>query len=279
VFYFIHICQHLSLELAVTQDGLWIGLQRSRSFNGVGGVGKDSADVGGGSRDSGVSVFCPDFTPGVLHEEVFFSLKSSVSDGEYCVIELLTAHLCDDSISVSHESGLVGFDGNRYWLFGNCGFELLWRVGGNIGDPADLSDSLRGVKFAFSIFRDVRVVAFKLEGIGLDVLVSKIHFSSLHASSGRAVYDLLLGERLELSSFDGQSSLDGSNGGESPARIAYKLVLGGGNGVHGSPVDFGGKSFGGKKGVVACFFKLGLIPEHVLDLGLGSVGEVVDSDG
>jgi hypothetical protein len=55
------------------------------------------------------------------------------------------------------------------------------------------------------------------------------------------VHELLLGEREELASGNLVGTLGGTGGGEGPTRATLALVLDGGHGTLGHPVDIGGK--------------------------------------
>ena len=85
-----------------------------------------------------------------------------------------------------------------------------------------------------------------------DVLESVVHESAGAARVNLvALNELLLGEGLEGAGGDLDGALEGTDGGESLARAALGLVLHGGHGALGCPVDGGGSRGvdGGDSGV------------------------------
>ena len=110
-------------------------------------------------------------------------------------------------------------------------------------DRGGLELSLRGRVLAASIGCLVRVSCLELHAVGLSVL----HGFVLEASvatvrGGRAVNELLLGDRDEVSGLDLVVSLESGDGREGPAGSAVTLVLDLVDSSLGSPVDTGGKT-------------------------------------
>ena len=75
-----------------------------------------------------------------------------------------------------------------------------------------------------------------LNSVLLDVLEGVVHKTTIAAhvsvDASSAVNELLLGVGVESTSGKELSTLDGTGGGESPARTALALVLDGGNGTY-----------------------------------------------
>jgi len=80
----------------------------------LGGSVEDTTGVRGGS-ESDVTGISPSSSPGVLDENVFNTLKGSVSDSEDTVIKLGSTSSSDDTTGVTLESELIGFNGNGDW--------------------------------------------------------------------------------------------------------------------------------------------------------------------
>jgi hypothetical protein len=99
----------------------------------------------------------------------------------------------------------------------------------------------------------------------------------------RAVNELLLGQRHEVSGLDGMRTLGGTGGGERPTRAALLLILHRGDGVLGSPVNGGGNLLdGGVRSVLGAEHALvdALVAGHLgVELSEGHVSELVHSHG
>jgi len=259
------------------------GYLQSASLGGVGSSGEDSADVLGGSGDLDESLVSPGGTPGVLDEEVVNTVLGSVSDGEDTVVEVGSASGGDDSTGVHLEGELVGLDGNGDGSEVEGGLELGDGSGGHVLESSDLTDTLGLVVSAGSLGGLVGVVTLGLERVGLGVLESEVHESTVATvvTVGLgAVNELLLGERGELAGGNELSTLDGTGGGEGPAGSAHSLVLDGGDTSLGDPVDGGldvglVEELGGGVGLL----ELSSVSEHLLHLSRGNIGELVESDG
>ena len=101
-----------------------------------------------------------------------------------------------------------------------------------------VSNSLAGMAGALSSM--VWVVGFGGDAVLLDILESIVHETSIAtvvALAGRAVDELLLGEAWEAALGEVVGSLKSTSGREGPAGAALALVLDGGDGTLGSPVD------------------------------------------
>merc|ERR1712039_421585 len=145
---------------------------------------------------------------------------------------------------------LVSLDGNGDGLLGNGGLEgSTGSVSRDIveasdGDSATFfhalvasagSTSSRGVRISF--LGDHRGL--------LSVLESVVHETTIAAGvDGGALDELFLREGNEVSGSEEVSTLERTGGGESPAGTALSLVLDGGNGTLGNPVDLVSESGG-----------------------------------
>jgi hypothetical protein len=126
---------------------------------------------------------------------------------------------------------------------------------------------------------DAAVLDDPLEGI-----VHQAAVATLVARGAGAVHQLLLGQRHELAGGDLVDALHGAGGGERPARAALALVLDGGHGALGHPIDGGGDRGGGVAGVdlhvggavLAVAEATGVA---TLELLAGQVRELVDGHG
>ena len=154
--------------------------------------------------------------------------------------------------------------------------DILWNVDKAIDFPA----GLRGACGASVIRASVWVIAFGFNAILLDVLESKVHqttIAALVSEGGGAIDQLLLRELDQRAGLDGMETLQRSHSGEGPAGSAGALVLDLGHSVVASPVDCGWD--GGWEGLdVACLAVGGGAEVDGLELGLGQVGELVDSN-
>ena len=179
----------------------------SRSLGWVGWLHGDTAL---GWSDLDVSSISPGGTPGVLDEEVLLSALSSVSDGEDTVVESGAASAGDDTGVVSLEDVLVGLDSDGNWSLGEGSLELSTRgVSGDILVGLDLTNTLRLGVLAGSLSGMVWVVSLEHEWVGLNVLESVVHKSTVASVVLLgAVNKLLLREGLECSSGKEHGSLD-----------------------------------------------------------------------
>lgn len=223
----------------------------------------------------------PAGTPGVLDEEEVLSVEGSVSDGEDTVVEVGSASSGDDTTGVSLEGVLVGLNGNGDWSFSEGSLHLGDRVGWDVSESRDGTNTLGfGVSAGSSASRSGGVWVVRLEHEWVssgDVLESVVHESTIATVVlGGAGNELLLREGFEGSGGNGISTFDGTGGGESPAGTALSLVLDWGNGVSGSPVD-GGLEVGFIEFLDVLLLR-DLISVKFFHLSIGSVREVVVSE-
>ena len=250
---------------------------------GVRGLLGDTANVG--LSDLDVARFTPRWAPGVLDEEVVLTILSTVADGENTVVKLGTAGGAgDDTTSVALEGHSVGLNGNRDGLLGNGGLEgSTGFVRGDIveagnGDGTTLLHGLVASAGSASS-GGVRVGVLSDHGGGLGVLESVVHEATIAARVGLGALDeLFLGEGNKGAGGKEVSTLHGTGGGESPAGTALSLVLDGGDGTLGSPVDGVGEVLGGELLDGVGLLHVSLVAIHGSSLFGSVVSELVDTD-
>mmetsp|Transcript_5108 Transcript_5108/g.16878 ORF Transcript_5108/g.16878 Transcript_5108/m.16878 type:complete len:288 (+) Transcript_5108:792-1655(+) len=156
----------------------------------------------------------------------------AVAHDEHAVVELLAAH-----VGVQHpglvqlEGRLVRLDGNRDGILSDRSHERVlvvdWHVlvsGQHHGPGAHVLLAHAGNARA----RSVRVLVLRAQRIALcDPFEGVVHETARAAVVAVcvALHQLLLGERDQLASGDGEAALDRPDGRESPARAAPRLVL------------------------------------------------------
>lgn len=266
--------------------------------DGEGSASEDTADTvasvgSGGGTDSDVTVLTPISTPRVLDGEGLLGGIAGgdiETDDQHGVIKSITARLGDDTATIELPGRLVSFNGNRDGLLDggrkNLGEGLLGDtlvsagVGSDeldvVGDSARLLVSLVGVEL--------------LEGhagsVGIDHGDIRPAAIATVARLG-TVDQLLLREGQQDVLGDLVETLKGAGGGESPAGAAVTLVLDGGDGTLGSPVEGlggGGGEGGAVNGGGAVLISLdvgGLVHASglLLEFLTGEVSELVDLHG
>jgi hypothetical protein len=191
-----------------------------------------------------VSLLSPGGSPRVLDLPVVTSVGgiSSVSNDEDTVVQSSSAGRGHDTASVELEDILVSLNGDGDWLLDSGSLEGSLRVGWDVSESSDGGDGLAS-GLASSIGSSVWVRSLRADTLVVDdELESVIHqttVAALVSFSSRAVNQLLLRERQELSSVDEDVSFSRSSGGEGPARSALSLVLDWGDGSGGFPIDRG----------------------------------------
>ena len=192
----------------------------------------DTADTSTvNDSESDVALVTPGGGPGVLDHPVLLTgglinTPTCAGDG---VIERGAA-LCgiEDTAGVGLEDHLVSLDRDGKSSDGEGGLHLVNVVGGDgdVGGDLGVSDSDGGVLAASSGFGasgsgGVWVVSLESDSAGLHVVESAVLHATIATevavAEAGAVDDLLLGEGLEVAVVLPVSSLEGSNGGESPA--------------------------------------------------------------
>jgi len=159
----------------------------------------------------------------------------------------------EDSALVALEDVLVSLNGDGEGCEGKGGLHGFNVVGGDLGGTNILKGGVGvGVVSAVSVFAGVGVVGLEDGVVGLEVLEGGGLVSTV-ASEGKgdAIDELLLGEGHKFAVSDEVGSLEGSGGGEGPARSALSLILDGGDGTGINPVD-------GSGGVLNVVGELGL---------------------
>ncbi len=140
---------------------------------------------------------------------------------------------------------MAGIDGNRDGAnSGKGGLEGSLGASSDINVLGDGTTGVGGVVLAGAVtggvgVRSLGVKTASLDDIGESV-VHQTAVAALVALGGRAVDQVLLGERDELAGGLEVSTLDGAGGGERPARAALALILDGGDVALGAPVDGSG---------------------------------------
>jgi len=255
--------------------------------SGVGSGHGDTAltlGVGDVAGEADVALLSPLGTPGVLHDPVVLAGLRAISDCEHTVVEVGAARgVVEDSSSIELEGLGVGLDGNGHGLLGNGKLELSLRVGGHVsecragayvlgalGSRAAEEDGLAGEVLVVISRIDSTVGDHILEGV-----VHKTTIASLVVSLGVAIEKLLNRELGELSVLDEVGSLEGSGGGESPARSALALVLHRGDGTLGSPIDRVGSRARDGAHILGGIVVDGTEAKHGAELLDGHVSELV----
>jgi hypothetical protein len=141
------------------------------------------------------------------------------------------------------ERVVAGIDGNRGRLLGNGSLESRLRTRRDISVSRDGSTNIGRVVSALSLDSLIRVRSLGVNSsVADDVFESIIHQStitSVVSERGRAIEQLLLGERDKVSGGDLVDTLGGSSGGESPASSALSLVLDSSDSTLSGPVNRG----------------------------------------
>mmetsp|Transcript_23004 Transcript_23004/g.58609 ORF Transcript_23004/g.58609 Transcript_23004/m.58609 type:complete len:383 (-) Transcript_23004:332-1480(-) len=186
--------------------------------------------TGDAPLDAQVALLSPGGPPGVLHLPILNAVVDAVTDHEHTVVQLGAAPVLDDTALVELEDGLVRLDGDRHRLLRNG---LHQGVGVLVIDVfvaghAALRDA-RGARAlgASAVLGRICVAVLGAHILVLEVLERRVHAAAVaaHVAILRAINQLLLAEGLELAGGDLPSALDGTSGGETPARAALALIL------------------------------------------------------
>jgi len=217
---------------------------------GSGGVGAGAA----GEED--VAGQTPACAPGVLDDPVVLAVLSAVADGQDTVVELWVSATAaaggHDSRGVQLPSSGGGINGDGDWLLNQGGLESNFVVhidvaaagdGGRGGASALGAGAVGGGVWVSSLSAETLVLDDPGEGV-----LHQTSAAALVAGGLGAVNKLLLGERSELASLEEDGTFDGAGGGKRPARSALSLVLDGGDGTLGAPINGGGESLRGNSG-------------------------------
>jgi len=253
--------------------------------NGVRRIGRDTAHVDI-TLHSDVSLLSPGGSPGVLDLPVVGGTISAITNNQNTVVEGSAAGGRGQNTSgVELEDGLVGLDGDGDGSDVGGGEESGLIAGRDINILGD-GDTGLGDGLAGSIGGGVGIGGLSGESLlGDGVLEGVVHQTTRApvVSVGlRAVNQLLLGEGDEASLGDEPSSFHGTGGGERPARTALSLVLDGGDGTLGDPVDRSGQDDVVSVGEVSRAGEIasdGLVAGEGLELLSAHVGKLVDSHG
>jgi hypothetical protein len=199
--------------------------------------------VGRATAEEDVAGHTPVGAPRVLDLVVVSTAEGAVTDGEDTVVEGGAALAGHDAAVVELERALVSLDSDGDGLLGDGRNEGILRVGLDVSVARDGGDVLAG-GLASTLGGSVRVRGLRADAaVGLDPLEGVVHqaaVAALVAGRARAVNKLLLREGDKGASLDEVDTLDGAGGGEGPARAALALVLDGGDGTLGNPVNLGG---------------------------------------
>ncbi len=225
-------------------------LLKASLLGGVRGGVEDTALAGAAVEGSGVgqqdvSGHAPRCTPRVLHLPVAGTVGGTVADSEHTVVQGGSARAGQHTGGIELEAGLVGLNGNRHGLLGDGGAESIGVLLGHIVVAGDGGGGGARRGLARTVSSLVRVCLLSAQTTVVDdVLEGVVHqatVAALVAVAAGAVHQLLLGERHQLAGLDLGDTLDRAGGGESPAGSALTLVLDGGHGALGHPVDGGGE--------------------------------------
>eukprot|EP00128_Syssomonas_multiformis_P003521 Colp12_sorted_trinity150504_noHs@28039 len=235
--------------------------------------------LGHTSLEEDVAIHAPRRTPGVLHLVVVGAVQGAVADGQDAVVQVGAAGSGEHTRLVQLEGGLVGLDGDGHGLLSQGGHHggvgVLLHVSVGLGGDLGVLGAL-GVAGASLLggAGHVGVVSLSADTAPLGGPVEGgVHEAAVAAHVGAAVglhvavHKVLLGEGHQGAVLDLVSTLQSTGGGERPAGTARALVLDGGDGTLGGPVDGRGEGHGVGRG-----------GEHVGgggDLGLLHVGELV----
>jgi intein/homing endonuclease len=155
---------------------------------------------------------------------------------------------------------------------------------GNIRVSGDSGTNVAGVETArVGTSGGVRVRSLSINSlVGNDVLEGLVHettVATLVAFGGRAIDEVLLRKADERLGGQEVSTLDGTSGGERPARSALTLVLNSSNGTLGSPVPLG-RNIRVNLGLGERSYGLGNVhaASPAGELFSGLVSELVDGD-
>ncbi len=258
----------------------------ARSVGGDGErLGLDTADtLAIDDSESDVTLLTPGGVPGVLDLPVVEAggLVVAPAGDEHGVVGSGTAlGGVKDTTSVVLPGALVGLNGDREGLGCEGGLHLGDVIGGNEAVLGDLDGGgARLVVLASAggscLATLVGVDALELSLVGLPVLECLVLPSTVAAVvGGGAVNELLLGEGEELAGVDLVDTLEGTGGRERPAGTALALVLDGGDGTLGLPVNVARVLVLGVLNVVSGGVHLGSVTEHLVVLDGGEVREEV----
>jgi len=208
---------------------------------------KDTAQVSIRALDEDVAILTPGRTPGVLYLPEISSVFSTVTNNKDTVVKVLAALASEDTRLVQLEGRLVGLDGDGDRLLRNGGHQSGDAVRGDIGVGlrSRLSDVgvtclLAGSRLLGGT-RSIRILV--LSGnttVLLDEGEGIIHPATVAASittSDVTGNQLLLREGQQVSVLVVVSTLNGTGGGERPARTTLALILHRGDGTLGDPVN------------------------------------------
>eukprot|EP00047_Mylnosiga_fluctuans_P019227 m.80297 g.80297 ORF g.80297 m.80297 type:complete len:442 (-) comp8035_c0_seq2:29-1354(-) len=271
--------------------GLRVAVVGGVGLNGSGGRGVrghhvDTADARGtlvlGHED--VTLQTPGGAPGVLDDPVVLAGGGAVADSEDTMVQLGAASRLEDTGLVELEGGLVSLDGDGDGLLGDGSNELSLLVLGDIGVGGDLADDLGSLGGLALVGASGSVGVVGLAGdatVLLDVLEGVVHqttVAALVALGGGAIHEVLLGEGDEVLGGLEVGTLERASGGERPARAALALVLDGGDGTLGAPVDITGVDL--REGDLVADAR-GVEGAEVggLELSQGEISELVHANG
>lgn len=252
-----------------------------------GGLGSglvDTADTGTRlNAKAHVAVHTPGGAPRVLDGDVLDTVINTVADSENTVVKVDAAvGTSNNTGGVELEGGGVSLDGNGDGSESDGIQEGLAVVDGDVVVVLDLNDTVTVVHAGGVEHSGVGVVSLGGHGGGLGVVEGGIHKT---ATAGQvtelpgAVHELLLGKGHEVASGNEVSTFHGTSGRERPAGTASALILDGGDGTSGNPVDR--VSIGSGEGllVTASGLVLGTVAEESAVLVVGQISELVDANG
>ena len=224
-----------------------------------------------------VTALSPTSSPRVLQlpEEIISFLP--IADNDHAMIHTLSTSSFDDTATIVAKRSTVKRNSN--WLLSDGSLDGVVVVFTGKSEVVDLVHKLGWVGVTITVPHRVRVVRKELNSIAGHVFKAIVVGTSAAAPvAWNTVDQLLHGEVGETVPLDSLDTLDGGSSGEGPTPSAAELVLDGGDGSSGSPVDGGWKPdcahlgrLGGARG------RFEVTGVSGLELGVSQIRELVDS--
>jgi len=212
--------------------------------NGVRGRGGNTALVALVAGHHDEALVTPRGTPRVLDNPVVLARVSAITNSQDTVVQVLgrAQGLIVDTRLVELEGVVGSIDGNRDGANGGNGrLESSLRTSLDILVAGDGTTRVGRVVTASTITSSVGVRSLSVKTLGLDdILESIVHqttVATLVTLLGGAVNQVLLRKGDELASGLEVGTLNGTSGGERPARTALALILDGGDVALSAPVN------------------------------------------
>ena len=210
-------------------------LRRRGSDCRVGGIVENPTCIGW-VLESAVAIFAPILTPWVLYFPVLLVLV--VAYEKDTMIKTSSAVTCWNNASEVelHGSGIYS-NWNRLEVIRGCKLSCILL---HLSEARHLGDSFALVVVASPISCFIRVITLTFNKVGLQVLISRFHESSIAsfiALRTRAIYELLFWERGEFIPSELVGTFNSTCGWESPAWATLALIFNRGDCSLSSPVN------------------------------------------